>query len=363
MSVMKPIERYKLAFERKEADRVPFLIEMEQKGAQQAGMPWKDFMNDPKSIAYASMKAAKWYEFDIVYVLALYLYFSGWGLKFKWYDDPRVPPDHDIESYPVKEPEDYEKVEVLDPKKDGMIPQVIDAVEIISDKVKGEYPIQLYCFPSMMALYSCIADSEKRLIDIKLCPDLVHKGLRTVTDSWKEVVKAFANAGGTHFHVLDLYMQPSMVTLKQAQEFLVPYDIEVLKEARKQGLATYLSLNTPSEPYWDMIIDAGGNYMDALRATHKDFSTPLSKVDWKGSLRRWKEKYGKDFCLITGPDALTEALRYSPEQLEAHCKEIMDIMAPGGGFVLGILGDGAVEMTDWNIFGMKSAIEKYGKYR
>ena len=125
---MKPIDRYRLAYERKEPDRVPFWFDM-LRGAQLAGMPWKDFMEDPKRITSASIKAARWFGMDLVHVLACaYHFVTSWGTKLKWHEDPRYLPD--VAEWAIKGPDDYEKLEVLDPKKDGMMPQVFKAVDV-----------------------------------------------------------------------------------------------------------------------------------------------------------------------------------------------------------------------------------------
>ena len=357
---MKPIDRYRLAYERKEADRVPFWFEMEGRGAQLAGLPWKEYMEDPKRIASASIKATKWFGMDLVYTLCSSYYFcTGWGIKLKWHDDPRFNPD--VAEWAIKGPEDYDKLHVLDPKKDGMMPQVFKAVELISDQVGEDYPIQLWCFSPLTSLYSHIASPE-RMEDLLLEPDAVHRGLRAVTDNYKEIMKAFRDAGGNYWQMVEAHANPDFVSLEQTKEFAVPYDTEILKEAHRLGMPTLLNMNTSLETYWELLINPNRNYLDCLRVNFKKYGAPLSQVDWKSSLRHWKQKYGKDFCLMTGPDSIAEALHYTPEQLEVFAKEMLEIMAPGGGFILGVLGCGSPEMTDENLFALRRAIDKYGVY-
>ncbi len=357
---MKAIDRYRLAYERKEADRVPFWFEMEGKGAQLAGMPWKDYMQNPKRIASASIKAAKWFGMDLIFVLCNGYYpQSGWGTKFKWREDPRFGPD--IAEWVINETEDYEKLEVMDPKRDGMMPQVMKAVELISDEVGDEYPIQLFTFSDLDLLYGGLAPPQ-RMGDLILEPDAVHKALKAINETQKEIMRALVDAGGTHWELIDIHANPDQLSVKQFEEFTLPYDHGLFREARKTGLSPMLCLNTPNEKYWDSLVGPGKNYLDALRIDYKKSGAPLEGVDWKSSLRHWKEKYGKDFCLITGPDAITICLMYAPEQLEDFSKEMLEIMAPGGGFILGVLGCCSPEMTDENLFAVRRAIDKYGTY-
>ena len=53
--------------------------------------------------------------------------------------------------------------------------------------------------------------------------------------------------------------------------------------------------------------------------------------------------------------------RFAPEQIEEQVKELLDIMAPGGGYLF-TTGYSLEDCPEENMEALLQAVEKYGKY-
>ena len=77
-------------------------------------------------------------------------------------------------------------------------------------------------------------------------------------------------------------------------------------------------------------------------------------------LKLAKKELGDVACLMGGFPVYT--VRYgNPQQIDEQVKELMDIMAPGGGYLF-TTGYSLEDCPEENMEALLAAVEKYGKY-
>ena len=86
--------------------------------------------------------------------------------------------------------------------------------------------------------------------------------------------------------------------------------------------------------------------------------SPSGNVDLKEAKRR----YGKKLCLKGNINTTNFMLMATPQQIEDKCKELIDIAADGGGFILSSGDQCGRDTPDANLFKMVEVAQTYGKY-
>jgi uroporphyrinogen decarboxylase len=82
-----------------------------------------------------------------------------------------------------------------------------------------------------------------------------------------------------------------------------------------------------------------------------------------GNDQRWlKERFGRELCFDGGVDQPTVMIRGTPAQVEDEVRRVLDIMAPGGGFMIQPSQGLTVDMPMENIERFFEAALKHGSY-
>ena len=76
-------------------------------------------------------------------------------------------------------------------------------------------------------------------------------------------------------------------------------------------------------------------------------------------LRELKEKYGKKLCLIGNVDIDHTMTDATPEEIDAVVKEKMDILGPGGGYIISDSNSVPFGVNYKNVMEIARCVEKY----
>lgn len=265
--------------------------------------------------------------------------------KLKYYDTPDATPV--IAELAVKEPKDWETLE-FNPNKPGL-GTMLEAMKIIRGKVGDNLPI-MGRVVSPMTVATWIAGMSQVIKDVRKNPELLHKGLKIITELMRGMVDAELNAGATFFLMLCTRASKDILTLSQYEEFGAPYDLKVLEYFKRKNVPVMVHV-CGNVPMLDKIIP---NY-------------PIDAINWwdRGtgrSLFEIKQAYGNQVCLAGGLDQNGTLLFGNPEEVEVQAKEAIMSASKGGGFIL----SGGCELSaitpPENIHAAVRAAKKYGKY-
>lgn len=342
---MNSLERVEAALNIEQPDRVPVSGMGWTIGAIAGGLRIPEYARDGKKMAKGQLAFLEKTGVDILHPTSdVGQIAEGWGTTMRYTEE--VTPL--LDEFAVKEPEDWEKLEVLDPKRDGRMHVTIDAVDMIVNETKNSVAVIPYV-PSPLTSATHVRAMEEVMVDIILYPDLLHKGLEVIADSTVEYINACNDAGAQGVLYSPTRASAEITTLEQYREFGEKYDYKVLKALKKQG-ALNIHHVCGIEPFFDDLI-----------------SYPNTKgINWwdrgaKPNLKEAKQKYGDRICLMGGLDQTTTLVMGTPADVENEAKDAIEAAKAGGGF---ILAPGCEISPKASLESIKAAVrtaEKYGR--
>lgn len=254
---MTPLERMTAFSKGEDMDRIPIVPDM--------GVTMSDFIGATTNEYYTSSEVIKdtevalfnRFRHDSVGVsTTLRGMAEAMGTKIKYPHDAISL----LEDPVVKTVEDIDKLEIIDPWKDGKLPILLEALQKIRDAIGKEADIGA----SMTAPFSVCASvlgTEKLLKWLVKEPEALHKLMDIITRNNTEYIKALASIGfSTGF--CDPVSSTSLIRRKHFLEFSLPYLKRNVEDVNKYcGGKPTIHICGNSKDLWNDIKDIGiGNF-------------------------------------------------------------------------------------------------------
>ena len=180
---------------------------------------------------------------------------EDWGC---WFEDYQRPLGYwEISSNAVNSPEDWKKLEVLDPKK-GVLGEMLEVVAGL--KKQDLFKLATVFVPFMVARQ---LSGDRLQQDIKDHPAEVHRALEVITETMARFAVACLDSGAEGIFFATQTARTDYMSVQQYREFGRPYDLRVLEaiEGRSQFTMMHICgahimfdefLNYPVDAYnWD----------------------------------------------------------------------------------------------------------------
>jgi len=355
MEEMTSIQRFEAALNHETPDYVPisYFSGIYQLHWMKQNLTWKDTVEYGRNgirMAEATIRFLEDVGGDTAYILSdMGEIVQGWGVRM------RIPDAPDVHMTPgkfaVTEPEDWEKLDVLDPQIDGRMPTYLDACEVLQEHYHGRVPIGVDV-PSALTTVTHVAAAEDVMTHMLVEPDALKKGLRTVAATVKDFLNACADEGAFYAAYLTTRASKEITTEESYSEFGAPYDMQIFKDTPR---LYHLCHVCGVEPMFDII-------SEYARSTKN-----VKGISWwdrgaKPDLREAKEKYGDVLCLMAGIDHTSTLTTGTPAEIEREIAESCKIAMPGSGFIFAPGCDISPKTPKENVKVMVKAARKYGKY-
>ncbi len=192
---------------------------------------------------------------------------------------------------------------------------------------------------------------EKYLIDFVADPELVHAIARITTDFNKKVIDISAEIGVDIIKLTgDLagndYL---MMSPQHYREFNRPYKKEIVDHAHAKGLKVLKHSDGNMWSLVDDLVEIGFDGFHPIQPQCMD-------------LAQTKAHLGDRISLCGNVDCLDLLVFGEPDQVEAETRRVIEIAAPGGGFVLCSSNSLHPGCKPENVIAMFRACRKYGDY-
>jgi uroporphyrinogen decarboxylase len=139
---------------------------------------------------------------------------------------------------------------------------------------------------------------------------------------------------------------------RQFERFVLPHLRRLIDLGHGYGLKVQLHCCGGCEPLISAMIDAG---LDGLHA--------VQPCCHGMDLARLKANYGRKILFNGAIDSHRVLIDGTPELVRQKTREVLAVMAPGGGYVAGASHDYILEETPFeNVLAMFDAVEEFGKY-
>lgn len=190
---------------------------------------WRHFPVDdqtPDGLAAATLAFQHEYDFDFVKVTpASSFCLKDWGVEDAWQGTTEGTRTYTRRV--IRQPEDWLRLETLDPFRDSLADQLTCLNLLVGDLVREGVPLIQTIFNPLSQAKN-LAGSETLLLHLRKFPDALHEGLKVVTESTRRFLEAAVKTGidGIFYAV-----QHANYGLLSEAEYLIfgkTYDMEIL---------------------------------------------------------------------------------------------------------------------------------------
>lgn len=348
---MNSYERIVAALNLDTPDRVPIAPWAEAPVCKYLGVPLKDGLVHGESMANVQMEAYNRFQYDMISIghglAGIEPEALGCRVSYPTNDFARIV------EVAVKSPQDANKLTVLDPKMDGLLPQYFEGVSILRTKLPDDVPLCLLLY-SPFAILARIRGAQRSLLDVYDNPQLLHTLMEICTESQLRIGKAALDAGVEMLFFGADMEGPLMISPEHYDEFCKEENEALLGELLGEG--AYLLFHMCGR-----LMQTG--LMDRILATGVQAVGPGQlNADDIVDIAPLKADYGNRICIFGNLNPIGKLLKGTPEETE---EEVYEIMAKGkerGGFVFHTGGTMSPETPLENFQSMLRAAEKAGQY-
>lgn len=317
---MNSMERVVMALNHQEPDRVPVYPLIAGVSRNLIGANCKEWSTDADTCVKGLLKGKEEFDLDcIVTLIDLSLECTAWGQELIYPDHEAAHPDYDNQV--IADEDDYEKIKYVDYRTCDRMMMHLDVCKQLVEAAKGEYPIVAFVF-GPLGILSMLRNQEEMYMDCIDIPEDVHGAAAEITKTLKEYCHAIMQTGVQGIMFDTLFSSGSIMSKEMWDELEGDLVEELAEAVRADGGLV-------------MIHNCGNNiYFDAqINRMHPDAISFLYPPDDCADFVECKEKYG-DVTTLIGCVQPTTATVGTQEAFDKECKESIDAMAKGGGFML-----------------------------
>jgi uroporphyrinogen decarboxylase len=275
-----------------------------------------------------------------------------WGSKFNFVDNEEDAPTL---STALKETKDWEKLWVLDPRKE--LREFVRTNEILSRDLRNMPVIYTIPSPIIQALNG-VGTPERVMEDMKKNPDALKQGMETITETTIDFAKACVDTGiqGIFYGIGGGGRIWKEFSVPELEKWALAYDKKVL-EAVDCEIKMLHICSTPEGNAQDQNLMESGWFK----------KYPVDIINWDAHDYTWldkaKEIYGDTFAICGGLDRSNDSMRSGKiDQVEADVKKAIEDAGEGGGFMLGPGCTVYQDMPRASYNAVGRAVIKYGNY-
>jgi uroporphyrinogen decarboxylase len=266
---------------------------------------WRHFPvddQDPGELAASTIAFQNEYDFDLVKVTpASSFCIKDWGVNDEWRANPEGTRDYTLR--PIRHPEDWSQLMVLDPYK-GFLANQLSALTQIANEYEPNTPVLQTIF-SPLAQAKNLVGGENLLVHMRKEPDLLIAGLRTITNTTIKFIEAAIASGISGIFYAIQHAQYGLLTEEEYLTFGKSFDLEIL--ASTQNLWLNLLHLHGRDIMFDQVLDLP---VQILNWHDQETSPSLSEAQSQfkgilcGGLSQWKT-----MVLGTPKEIITEAIQ------------------------------------------------------
>lgn len=346
-------ERTLAAAELKQPDQVP--VELLMQGdfiSSFSGIREREYYLDPgkmlnSQLAVIKRFCKKDFMFNVVPLpgpdFSVCIEASALGCKLRWFENG--PP------WPmpiVKVASDVDRLEVPDPRRDGLMANVLEIIEYMQQKVDREYFVGPPWSIGAVTVASLVRGINEFMVDIHLRPDMAHKLLRICMETIIEYLKEVENVVGEGFRVIIGDDMSGFLSKKEFETFALPYNKQIYGSFKYNPL-NFFHCDSDTHQLVEIIPELGAGIFN------------MGPPETCG-IGQAKGKVGKRICLMGNVAPYDVLAVKTPLEVAKACAEIIGEAGEGGGYILstgGLIGRGTPLE---NVDALISAAEKYGQY-
>ena len=247
---MTPLERAKAMANGERFDRIPIKPHMGVTLASAVGSNAKDYVFDVKSMVHVETELYNKLHHDSVGIsITLRGMAEAMGSEMYY-------PENDISQLVkpiVSTKEDINKLKIINPKKDGKLPLVIEGLQRLREQVGKEVAVGAG-MAGPFSVCASVIGTEKLLRWMVKDPESVHQVMDIITRNNEEYIKEIGRLGFTP-GFSDPVSSASLLKVEQFREFSLPYLARNLEHVEKYcGRRGQVHICGKSKALWEDLL-------------------------------------------------------------------------------------------------------------
>lgn len=317
---MTHMERVLCAMRNEEPDYVPVYPILSGVTRKLVDATYYDWANDADICSKALIKAAEEFDQDcIVTLIDLSVECDAWGQKLVFPENEAAHPDYN--NLLINDIEDYANIKKVDYRNSKRMMMHIETCKKLVEAKGGELPIIAFVFGPLGTL-SMMRSQQELYMDLYDDPDAVKEAVANVSETLKVYCRAIAETGVNAIMFDTLFASGTIMSPSMWIEFEGEFMREISDVCRECGVQVMIH-NCGQNIYFD-------EQIEYIKPTAISFLYPPQGCK---SFAECKEKYGDKVFLI-GAVTPASAVIGTDEAWEKECKDNIDAMKKGGGFML-----------------------------
>ena len=245
--------------------------------------------------------------------------------------------------HPISDLSQLDEYEFPDPSEPGLTDGLLDGID--RDQVLISGRIQSCLFERALSLVGM----ENLLIAVLDQQDRVRSLLQRIADYQIVIVQRYLCLGVDNIRATDDYggQDRLLISPKLWRSLIKPELARIVKAVKDGGAAFWLHSCGHIMEIIPDLVEIGVDILDPIQSRAND----LVKI---------KQLYGQDLSFMGGIDTQQLLLLGNPEMIAQEVKKQIELMAPGGGFILG--PENIIAVPEINYRAYIKAGKRFGKY-
>jgi MtaA/CmuA family methyltransferase len=342
---MNSIERVQAAIELRQPDRVPVDLHNFQPAALVTGLPMSEVFRSGALLAEAMLAA--WREFGHDMILlenGTACNAQACGLEVVYRDDAAPA----VEKPLLESLAEVASLEVPDPYTAFPMCEILKATRILSKEIGSQVWICARADQGPMDLAAQLRGMQEMMMDIAVGEQegLIH----ALLDFSRRVATRYAFAliecGGHSTSIGEAVASPDLLSPKHYRQYPWGHEKRMAEELKRHDIILHNHICGNTTAITEDFIATGA---------------PVLEVDHKTDARKIKAAARHRTCLLGNID--TGLLAFgNPQQVDAACRELLEIWKPDSGCILGPGCALGAQTPAENIHALVEAAKKYGSY-
>jgi uroporphyrinogen decarboxylase len=346
---MNSYERIIAALSHKEADRVPVYPILSGITRKLVGATYREWSTNAEVCADALIKSTEQFDIDcVVTLIDLSIECDAWGQKLIYPENEAAHPDYS--DCVIKSLDDYAKIKRVDYRKSERMMMHIDVCHRLVKELKGKKPIIAFVF-GPLGILSMLRNQEAMFMDIYDDPDAVKAAEKEINETLKEYVAALCDTGVDAIMFDTLFASGTIMSKKMWVEMESEFVKELSEVVTEKACLTMVH-NCGQNIYFDAQIEA-------MKPAAISFLYPPDDCE---DFYECKNKYG-DITTLIGCVTPASAFLGTDEEWDSQCRNNIDAMAEGGGFILATGCEYPANASFNRAERMIEIAKNYGSYR
>lgn len=315
---MKPKEIIIKAFEGGKPERVPVtLFGGGMWSIHNFGTTFKELSTDAKRMADMLIHMSGRLRCDIVYAGSGYNNFHasslGGSIKFREIGAP------DLEAPLISSEEDIPRLDITALDREGVINTIKEALRLTKSRIGDEYIVSMTAWGPFTLAARLVGEELMMKATFKK-PAFVERVVDFTTDLLIHLYEPLVKDGTLEvISLADPTASGDLISKKQFERFALPYLKRFTDWARSKNVHT--------------LVHICGNTTDRLDLFPLTGASCIS-LDHKTDIAKAKEILSGKICFAGNVDPVKVMLQGTVQDVESHCRRIIETAGTDGGFVL-----------------------------